>query len=255
MQSYKVPISILSIVFILGTAATVLTMRSYTQQTQPISKDAREEKRRAFPVVDFDAPQPADKEVRAKREARSKRYDKYSGQQIQEAPLTSGRIFSSHWANDLSAIPVAESDVVLVGTVNNAEAYLSNDRTAIYSEFDTQIDEVLKNGTLSLPIGTIATIERFGGAVRFRSGSVLTYETAGQGMPLIGRKYLFFLKRISGDTQFRIVTGYEICGSTVSPLDGSAVEEGTRQYVFDQYKGYEVFAFLQKVREAVAQLR
>jgi hypothetical protein len=228
--------------------ATVLGMRSRIQEPQNMSK--RQQKHRALPVVNFDAPASTDKQLRAKREARSKRYDKYSGTPIQEAPHISGGILSSHWADDLPAIPITESDLIVVGVVSSAEAHLSNDRTGIYSEFTVRVQEVLKNEKDSILPITAITVERYGGAVRFRSGSIQTYETAGQGMPLFGSKYLFFLKHTTED-QFLILTGYEVGESSVSPLDGSAVEDGTRDWVFDQYKGHDASLFIEKVRNRI----
>lgn len=68
-------------------------------------------------------------------------------------------------------------------------------------------------------------------------------------MPILGQRYLFFLKRID-KTDFRIVTGYQLDGDVVTPLDGAVVEEGNKVYPFDKYQDSAVPNFLQTVRNA-----
>jgi hypothetical protein len=126
-----------------------------------------------------------------------------------------------HVIGQVSALPVTQSDVILVGEVTDAKAYLSNDRVGIYSEFAIRADEVLKNGSplLITPTGSVV-LEREGGRVRFPSGSVQRYAIANQGMPQVGKRYLLFLKSIEDDQDFSIITGYELNTGRVSPLDG-----------------------------------
>lgn len=215
-----------------------------------ISKEGQK-KQRELPVADFDRQEPTDVAARAKRRTKGKRYDRHSSQPIEEAPWVSGRIWSSDWAKGLPALPIADSDAVIVGRVNSAEAHLSNDKTGIYSEFSIQLEEVLKDGPHSSTLpGNSISGERLGGAVRFPSGSIQRYETRGQGMPRVGNRYLLFLKRLNQEPDFFIITGYDLSGTTVSPLDGSEVEEGTESYPFDKYRGFDVSSFVGLVRTA-----
>lgn len=238
---------------VLATAAIALTLQGQSQKKPTASKE-QARKQRDLPVADFEAKEPTDVEARAKHRSKASRYDRHSSQRIEDAPWISGRVWSNHWAQGLSALPVANSDVVLIGGVLDATAHLSNDKTGIYSEFNVQVEEVLKDGTKG-PIypGRVVSLERYGGAVRFPSGSIQTHETKGQGMPRAGERYVFFLKR-EDETDFTIVTGYQLNGQTVLPLDGSVAEEGTEKYVFDKYNGFSVATFLQIVRTEVAHL-
>jgi hypothetical protein len=205
-----------------------------------------------LPVVAFEAQEPTDVKTLAKRKFKASRYDRQSSQPIQEAPLVSSRLWSSHWADGLPALPVDSSDVVLLGGVLDAKAYLSNDKTGVYSEFNVQVAAVFMDSKPPIYPGSVVSLERFGGAVRFPSGAIQRYETAGQGMPRVGGRYLFFLKRIE-EADFTILTGYELDGETVVPLDGAVVEEGNGKYPFDKYRGFDVSTFLQMVRAEVSQ--
>ncbi len=231
----------------------VLTMGQ--SEKRPITPKVPKDKQ--LPIVDFDAEEPADLELRAKGRAKASRYDGYRSQVIQDAPWMSSpiiRIRTTHWYQDLSALPIAKSDTAIIGTVTQAQAHLSNDKTAVYSDFNVQVEEILKDGlTPSVRVRSALSAERYGGVVRFRSGSIQRYEVMGQAMPRVGGRYLLFLKRLDQERNFLIITGYDVTGQTVSPLDGSEVEEGDLQFPFDKYRGFDRSAFLELVRIEVAQ--
>jgi hypothetical protein len=250
---------IVSIMVAIVAAATALAefdpqrMQMQTPDALPTPRKEFVRRQRQLPIVDFDSKASADEKVRSKQEARASRYDRHSSQPIQEGYLISGRIWSTHWFQGISALPFDQSEVVLIGGVLEANAHLSNDKTGIYSEFAVQVKEVLKNSTKeSIDAGSLVSIERFGGAVRFPSGVIQKYETTGQGMPRPGEQYLFFLKRLDTE-EFSLVTGYQLDGEIVRPLDGSIVEEGKGSYPFDIYQGIDVSSFLRIVKSQAAQ--
>jgi hypothetical protein len=149
-----------------------------------------------------------------------------------------------HWWHGLSALPVAQSDVIVAGKVVDAQAHLSDDRTGIYSEYSVGVDNIFKN--TGDAIGRTITGTRSGGAVRFASGKVQEYTIAYQGVPTKGKSYVLFLKREeAGD--FTILTGYELSNGLVTPLDG---EEGIN-LTFAQYKDATESQFMQDLRAAI----
>jgi hypothetical protein len=226
-----------------------LTMPGQGQKTSTIAKE-KPHRQRNLPIVDFAEPKPAEATLLAKQRVKASRYDRRSSQVIEEGYMIDGRKWSSHWSSDLTALPFAQSDVVLIGTVMSSKAHLSNDKTGIYSEFEVQVEEALKNALKdSNDIGATVYLERFGGAVRFPSGVIQKYEVTGQGMPGLGERYLFFLKRMD-KTDFSILTGYQLDGEVVTPLDGAVVEEGNSVYPFDKYQNSAVSIFLQTARNA-----
>jgi hypothetical protein len=230
----------------------MLTMPGQSQKTSTIAKD-KPHRYRNLPVVDFAETESTDAGLRAKQKVKASRYDRQSSQVIQEGYMIEGRKWSSGWSRNLTALPFAQSDVVLIGTVMSSKAHLSNDKTGIYSEFEVQVEETLKDALKdSTDLGTTVCLERFGGAVRFPSGVIQKYETTGQGMPSLGERYLFFLKRMN-KSDFSIVTGYELDGEVVTPLDGAVVEEGNGAYPFDRFQDSAVASFLQTVRSAARQ--
>lgn len=227
-------------------------MAAGLSQKAPAPKE-RANRERQLPVVDFPEAPSTDANILLKQKTKANRYDRQSAQPIREAYFIDGRIWNSHWYKDLSALPFPQSDIVIIGGVTDAKAHLSNDKTGIYSEFSVQVEEVIRNSA-QCPVnsGSMIALERFGGAVRFPSGVIQKYQTIGQGMPSAGQRYLFFLKHID-EADYKIVTGYQLDGQVVSPLDGAVVEQGNGKYPFDVYQGFEVTTFLQIIKTQASQ--
>lgn len=189
---------------------------------------------------------------RAEREAKSAKYDN-ADLPLDPNITEDGQIFSFlDWEIGLSALPVDRSDAVIVGRVTDAKAYLSNDKTGVYSEFTIQIDSVPKNDRhMPLKSGGSVAAERDGGRVRFPSGMSILSQTRGQGMPLPGRSYVLFLTHDfdfhgSHEDAFHLLTGYELRNGRIFPLDKPG--EG---YPMSTYTGADEKTFMNDLRAAI----
>jgi hypothetical protein len=124
----------------------------------------------------------------------------------------------SHFRKD--AMPFAASDAIAIGIVPAGQAYLSNDKRDLYSEFKFSLLEVIKAPQPpSLRSGDAIDIQRRGGAVRLPSGKVLTRGAIWESMPRIGTRYLLFLKYDLSTEDYSISMGYELAGNEVYRLD------------------------------------
>lgn len=118
-----------------------------------------------------------------------------------------------------TALPVEQSNVIIIGEVTDAEAILSSDQRGLYSEFTVQIKKVLKNNTKeSLTKGDSIFVERQGGRFKLPSGKLVTERVSETKMPLVGKKYILFLNK-HPDDYFAIYTGYDLSGDKVTALD------------------------------------
>ncbi len=180
------------------------------------------------PVIDLPSSNAADSSANAeatgdepdKRRAKSGTYDRPNSLPIKEDPGIWPVSLSDHWWVKLPALPVDWSDAIAVGVITGSRAFLSNDKHAVYSEFYLQVEQVLKDGTQSINPGAVITTTRFGGIIRFPSGTIYAYRVSKQGWPVTGSRYVLFLrKNQSGD--FDIVTGYELRDGVAEPLDGT----------------------------------
>jgi hypothetical protein len=98
---------------------------------------------------------------------------------------------------------------------------LSDDRRDIYSEFTVSVQEVstISSAERHIQSGDSVAVERHGGAVRLPSGKVLRRALRDFSMPLVGKRYLLFLKYDPSTEGFHIVTGYQLDGRHTYSLD------------------------------------
>jgi hypothetical protein len=204
-------------IFSSSTIAILRAQKQGAKTSNQITDEASQ-----FPIVDFYTPEELDASKREKREKKSKKYDK-PVMEVDER-LVSISMFAP-WGADLSALPVDKSVAIIVGQITDRAAYLSTDKTNVYSEVTVSIEKVLMNSSgVTLAIGDSIAVERDGGRVRFPSGHITFARIPGQGMPLLGRRYVLFLTHkfpLSGvqEKDLYIQTGYELRDGKVFPLD------------------------------------
>jgi hypothetical protein len=233
-------------VTVVATKITAINQGSSNEQRQKNEQNARLiERRHRYPVVDYDAPEPAEPERRAARKIKNGYYDK-SGFAVKDpSPRVDEESLESEWALHLPALPAAQSNAVITGEILTSEAHLSNDKTGIYSEFTIRINEVLKGADFGLHDGDTLTVDRSGGTVQYANGHKRLYSIAGQNMPRLGGSYVLFITASQQGHNYHILTGYELAGGKVSPLDESNS--------MSAYEGTDETSFLKAVHEAITQ--
>jgi len=189
-----------------------------------------------IPVVRFEAQQ-----VGKQREIKSPGHDK----PIEEMTNITDITESESWIERLPALPIETSDAVLIGTVTQAEAHLSLQKTSVYSEYIIVIDKVLSDKTdLSLESVRTLTAMREGGRVQFSSGHIQTYRMSGQGFLRANRKYVVFVKQNRETQDFLLLTGYQLRKGKVTAVDQIASHS--------VYENFDETEFLDTVRKAIA---
>jgi hypothetical protein len=253
MASFKRAAFLSSVVLVVAVTTTVSELRGRGQNQSLVPEDRRAELEKAraefeaqFPVADYNAPEPESAEARQKRKVKSARHN-HAG--LVKKVDNDGKIGGTTWVYDwevgLPPLPVEQSTTVIVAEVLDAAAYLSEDKSEVYSEFTVSVKETLKNTSpVSLRTGDPVSLERVGGAVRFPSGHKQLYDVAGQNMPRVGRSYVFFLNCSEEGQNCGIVTAYELKGGRVAPLDSPDH--------FKIYDNVDEVGFLKSVRDAIA---
>jgi hypothetical protein len=172
-----------------------------------------------FATVDYDAAPPADPDEFEQRRIKNQRYDNQNW--VQREPIV-----ETDWIKRAlntqppPVFPIAESDVIVTGIATVASAHLSNDKTGIYSEYSIRVDQVLKNNSSKEMVrGSIITVDRAGGAVRYPNGRKIAYMLAESRLPDSGKMYTLFLLDGKRNPNFEIVSLYELTAETVIPLD------------------------------------
>ncbi len=197
------------------------------------------------PVVDYNASQATD----SGRQKKNRRHGGVSGF-VDKSYKGGESVLTNDWEVGLPALPVDRSDAILIGRVIDAQAYLTDDKTSIYSEFKVVIDKTLKGDEQALSPGTPIIAERLGGRLRLPSGRTNVYRVIGQAFPQLNGRYVFFLKRENAEGDYSILTAYELKGGRIVPLDGSSIEL-TSAWQFDKYKDVDEQQFLNELQELI----
>lgn len=258
MLTFKKLILILTVIIGISLAVAA-TSQVQTQKTPPQTSPRRFDKAEKaefesqFPIANYESAESEDLDKRQKRRARNRRHN---GQGVVATPENSREdretALTNDWEVGLPALPVAQSDLVVMGEVTDAKAYLSDDKQGVYSEFSVLADEVLmQSGEAKITPGSVIATERPGGRVKFPSGITELHQVTGQGMPRPGHHYILFLKSTGEEHSYSIITGYEVRENRILPLD----KRGVAKSKFDIYKGVSLDDFSQTVRNAVSQFR
>jgi hypothetical protein len=226
-------------------AATV-TLRSQNPDNQNAPQRPNKKRNQIdvskWPAADYDSSDTVDERSKRVRETKGKNFDK-SKFEVNPASVSDNHVLTHSDTDLLSALPKLHSDAVVVGDVVDARAYLSNDKTGVYSEFSVMVNEVIKN-FVEQPISPDDSIKvlREGGRVRLPSGRVQFYSISKENMPEGQQRYVFFLRRLNEGQGFKLLTAYALKNGKVFPLDEHSQ--------FSVFKGADETEFLNKVRES-----
>lgn len=248
----RLVLPLIATLVILAASTALVSMRGQGQKG--LSQNARNQQRlefeNRFPIADYTASEPTDPQERAKRKSKDKRLPQGV---LEDSPgATETSIVDGNGSGSLPALPVGLSDFIIIGDVLNAQAYLSSDKTGIFSEFTISVQEVLKTrGSDPVLPGANISVEREGARIRYPSGNVRWVRFAHEGMPAIGGRYVLFLRRTGQESVPTILTGYELRAGRVFPLDGVAAFEEFKVPKFAVFEGVEETAFLATVRGLV----
>jgi hypothetical protein len=171
-----------------------------------------------FPTADYTEPDLPDPEKNAKRKEKQKRYNdgewvftRVNNPEVEESALSQHISFPP--------LPVNESEIIVIGTIFSAEAHLSESKRNIFSEFTLSVENVLKSPAPGLAQGSVLTIDRLGGHVRYPNGQRVRYRFGTLNMPYVGARYLFFLTSKHNKQDLSIVTAYVLTQDGTIPLD------------------------------------
>lgn len=222
--------------------------RAASQGSQCSLSQARAEEDNA--VVE-EAPEPSDPRERAARRAKNARYNT-GGRDITTLGPGVESFAEQTWPR-VEFIPTSESAAVLTGAVVKLQPYLSEDRSRIYTEIEIQVEDVLK-GRADGPLSAANTlvIDRLGGALKLRTGSVVRDDTHvdGLGKTHVGRRYVFFAERVNEAGDLSLIKSYELRDGKVFTNDSREGKPISSLPGVPEAWAYEA-AFVEAVRHEV----
>lgn len=225
MKNNKV-IWLLVLFIVSGTLAVTFDTRDVSSQekstalpkTSPPADDPEDFKAQ-FPTALYNPPAISDIDDRLKRKAKGSRYDNRRTLVFPDEPTNDeGRTTFFNEAPARKQLPIKESSFIVIGSIIDSRAFLTNDKENVYSEFTVRVEEVLKCPADQLP-PTEIVVDRLGGYVRYPNGKKRLHRVNGLLMPRVDRKYLLFLANPDQSPNFEIVSGYELRNSKVFSLN------------------------------------
>jgi len=243
----------LPLIAIVAAATLLQSQKSQKQNPQltPLEKAAED----FYTIVDFNKSSAKDTRERA----RAHRQNMKPTKGVDPTKFAIDEARESNFGGPPTDTPnepaLPKSDAVIIAFVDDARAFLSEDRTSLTSTFSVRVEELLKANN-NLSVGASVDLLRGGGGVRFPSGKIIREGSSGRPLPKVGHRYVFFLKFNNDEGQdYSIITAYELYYGKVLPLDGIGLTGNIeRQYSdYRKYEGAEEHVFLQEVRNAISQ--
>lgn len=227
--------------------ATFATLRQQAQdkfqfeQNNIIQKQEKGSNVNDLPIIDFSQSRLTDETT--ERKEKNKYFDKSYGRKIEENKKITEVTEAESWIESLPAIPVDKSDIILIGTITDSRAYISEGKTNVYSEYTVAVDDILyKKPTTSFNQNEVISVIREGGRVKFESGHIQTYRLSGQGAPIKGNNYLMFIRELPSQQGAVLLTAYKIVEDKIYPIDN------VTSHLL--YKGASIQEFREKLEKA-----
>jgi hypothetical protein len=211
---------LVSLVGLITIALSFGNINSYSQRETSKEQNSFEDLIRHIPVVDYNAPDLMESDEREERRIKNKRYDA-----ILHVFKNPNPEYEYAIASDAEPvpprIPYAESKLIIIGKTTTANAFLSNEKKGIYSEFSVNIETILKRDEKKeLKAGETIMMDRAGGIVRYPAGNKMLYMNDWQRMPKVNKRYLLFLdKDDEQNPNYKLITGYQLENGKVTALD------------------------------------
>lgn len=134
----------------------------------------------------------------------------------------------------IPAIPVRESDAVLVATVIAVQPYFSSDHAHLYTEFSLSVNEQIKDIPGRAKVGETIPIVIRGGKMRLTDGRVVEEQAAFTNFSIaVGSRYLLFLGYHISGSYFTVIKSWELKNGEIIPTaheDQMDAREGKSQY-------------------------
>lgn len=249
MHQLKKLIIIAMAVLVASSAALLISFRTegQTSKIEPDIEQKRREFQKRFPTARYDEPEEQDSARREKRQLAGKRYENAGGLVESTLPIWENeeRVLQTDKYLSVPAIPVNESELIVIGKVLEAAAHLSNNKKNVYSEFTVQIDEILRDTTGNIKKDGSITVDREGGFVEYKNGLRRLHRIGALSMPQVGGKYILFLKNPEKGPNYAIINGYELKDGGVINLTSSTETIS--------YFGMDQTILLSRIRKALSE--
>jgi hypothetical protein len=152
-------------------------------------------------------------------------------------------LITSQHIRMVGELPAAFSDTILVGRLKAAQAYLSNDHTAIYTESTIGVEQIFSQQAAHAVVGEDIALDQVGGSIELPGGRVIKHLSVGLGEHLqVGERYAFFLAYVPSGQCYQLTKAWWLNAGKVQAV--SAEDIGLAANGRSQYQGLPESTFL-----------
>ncbi len=196
-----------------------------------------------------------DSTATAIRAARASYFDKFTspdGVALENRDPRARAATIFHSPPPKSELPQNPADTIIVGKISGIQAYLSNNRGAIYTESTIAIEEVISSQRSLAPASSLLIVQD-GGSIQLASGAVLEQPVQGSGNELRNTgEYLFFLRYISSLQAYGCTKAWALVNGAAVAVSADDLARVANHV--SRYQGMPAAAFLAVARKLVASL-
>jgi len=136
-------------------------------------------------------------------------------------PRAPDAVTISHALRSVPAIPSAESDAIVVGKVMAAEAVEVEDGSLVVTRLRIRVERLRRTGESARPPAMV-WVERPGGSLHRRDGSVISVAADDGAVPEPGGRFMLFLQHGGTASEWTVLRAFELCGEDARSLDPAA---------------------------------
>jgi hypothetical protein len=136
-----------------------------------------------------------------------------------------------------------DADTVIIGSVSGKTSQFTEDGSFVFTDYDIQIEEVVKNSSSApLQLSSSIIVTRPGGAVSFNGNVIRVIDKSFQPLE-VGGKYLLFLQQIPSSGAYQAINS-----ESSFQLDQNRVRRlSTRQLPYPFPYGNDATSFLNQI--------
>jgi hypothetical protein len=150
----------------------------------------------------------------------------------------------------MSALPVKESETVVVGRVTGMQPYFSDDHKHLYTEFSISVEQKIKDETGRATAGSVIPIVLRGGRMMLPNGRIIEDKPTPTNFSIAqDGRYVFFLHYVPAGQHFAVTKTWELKNGAVLPTSREDMQDQREGKT--SYSSMTEAAFVETVRETV----
>jgi hypothetical protein len=143
-------------------------------------------------------------------------------------------------------LPADRAELIIAGTLTNAQAFFSANHGALYTESTIQVEKVFGQIGRQVRVGDTLTLLQDGGALQLSTDRVIKHGVHGSGNELqVKNRYVFFLVYIPGLEAYGCTKAWLLSGGRVVAVSSDDLARvAANKSTYEGYSEADLFSVL-----------